>query len=522
MNTLNAFFLSRYAMADFTLRTRAKALLYYDLLMLVLLLILIAVIAAINPVELKTFGAGAGSIIIIVLASMIFLKRGNLDLSVMVYLAPTILVVIAARFFKLSIAPHMGFTSYLYYNFYIIVFVAVFGKKRFVPITALLFIVCNVMYYVLARDLLDPISLEIASAGVANSTAALIITGVVSYINILLTGYSNDKHREEAEVNRKQYEFIAGMFSSIKDVSSNLQDSVETFHSTAATLTESAQNQAARIEESSASMVQIAEAIDRVSSDAAVQNTSLGDIENSIDGLSSLITQVTLKADEIKNGSEKAIHQGEEAAEIFGRVQEGIQRINSSAEKIRDIVNLISEIADRTNLLSLNASIESARAGEAGRGFAVVAEEISKLADNSTASAKEISLLINETTESIRNGYGMFTALYSHIRDMNVTLETSNRLSAEMDTAAKEQAALSNTVKQAIHSLNSLSQSISLAMKEQSLSTQEISRSLDMINEMTQASAGASEEVSGATENLVAAMGRLLEIIARDKTIRPD
>ncbi|HOO70631.1 MAG TPA: methyl-accepting chemotaxis protein [Spirochaetota bacterium] len=513
MDAINRFFLSKYEFENFTIRNKARALLYFNFLMLFLLACLIVSYSIINPKEIITVSGGAGSIIVFVVLSIFMLSKGKLDLSVMIYLVPTILVVIAARFGKLAIAPYMGFTSFLYYNFYIIVFVAVFGKKTSVPATTLIFIIFNIIYYVLVKDQLNPESLRISSAGVANSTAALLVTGVVSYINIVLTNLSNNKHKEEAETTRSQYEFIARVFDSIKSVASNLQLSVGTFRATAGNLTDSAQNQASRIEESSASMVEIAAAIDKVSSDAAVQTESLNEIQQSIEALDTLISRVAHKADEIKNGSKKAITQGEEAVAIFEQVQEGIQRIYSSAEKIREMVNLITEIADRTNLLSLNASIESARAGEAGKGFAVVAEEISKLADNSTASAKEISVLINETTESIKNGYGMFNELYSHIRDMNITLESSSRLSAELDTTAKQQTVLSNGVKESIHSINSLSQSISLAMKEQSESTQEISKSFDVINEITQANAATSEEVSGATESLVENAEQLLDIM---------
>ncbi len=78
-----------------------------------------------------------------------------------------------------------------------------------------------------------------------------------------------------------------------------------------------------------------------------------------------------------------------------------IEKLKEESTKIEEISHTINDIADQTNLLSLNASIESARAGEHGRGFAVVAEEISKLADKSIASAKEIGQIIHLSVERI-------------------------------------------------------------------------------------------------------------------------
>jgi len=79
-----------------------------------------------------------------------------------------------------------------------------------------------------------------------------------------------------------------------------------------------------------------------------------------------------------------------------------IEKLREESSRIEEISNTINEIADKTNLLSLNASIESARAGEHGRGFAVVADEISKLADTSISSAKEIGQIIHLSVDRIK------------------------------------------------------------------------------------------------------------------------
>ncbi|MGL4370210.1 MAG: methyl-accepting chemotaxis protein, partial [Spirochaetota bacterium] len=326
------------------------------------------------------------------------------------------------------------------------------------------------------------------------------------------TNHSEKMIKEEAENNKKQYTVIAGILEKIQTISSGMMINVSSFRSTAQSLTSSTQEQAASLEESTASMEEIASAIKRVSSDAETQTGAVEKIDRSIDELNKSISDVSVKAGAVMSESQHAIAQGEEAADISAHALDSMKRIHESAEKIREITHLITEIADKTNLLALNASIESARAGEAGRGFAVVADEISKLADNSTSSAKEISVLIRETSENINNSYEMFNILYGHIRNINETLVVSSNVSGEVNASSEVQLKMSGLVREEIRSVRTLSNSISNAMSEQAVAADELAKSFDMISRITQETTATSEEVSAATEGLVENIGRLVEI----------
>jgi len=464
LNILEKFFLSNYVKAHFINRQKAKALLYYNILMVILLVILMIAYSILNPKGMARAVIGANVIMLFVMLSFIFLKKGFLTGAVMIYLLPTVFLVSAARFINAIHMPYGGFTSYLYYSFYLIVFTAVFGKKYMVPLISFYFLTINIIFYLFIKGKLSGETLEIAGAGVANSTAGLLIIGVVSYINIYLTEKSNSLHREEADVNKKQFDLISNLFTSIKEISAKLQDTASSFNVTSVGIADGARNQAAILEESSASMEEMAGTIENVSKEIANQSESINEIDRFMGELNTLINNLTERAGAIMAESDRAIILADNAVSNSAVALDGMRKIQNSSEQIKSIIELISEIADQTNLLALNAAIESARAGEAGRGFAVVSDEISKLADKSTQSAKEIGALITETGKNIDTDFHLFNELDVHIRKMKETLVVSEKLSREMNDSALEQLKLSRKVKDSIHLVNGVSSNVNLAM----------------------------------------------------------
>ncbi len=514
---LESYFLSEFEKAHFINQQKAKALLYYDLLMLFLLPNLMIAYLVLNTKGGNRAIIGAGIIILIVLASLVFLKRGLLNTSVMVYLIPTVLIVTVARFLNAARIPYGGFSSYIYYCFYLIAYVSVFGKKYMVWVLSLFFIIVNIAFYYFVRGHLSGETLEIARAGVANSTPVFLLIGVMSYINTYLTEKSNNLHREEAEINRNQYQLISNLFASIREISAKLQQTASNFNHTSGIIAEGAKTQAAILEESSASMEEMASTIENVSREISSQSESINEIDSIMGDLNSFINNLTERAGAIMEESDRAITLADNAVNNSVIALDGFSKIKESSEQIKSIIELISEIADQTNLLALNAAIESARAGEAGRGFAVVSDEISKLAEKSTQAAKEIGKLITETGVNISTGFNLFSELDIHIHKMKDTLVVSEKLSREMNNSALEQMNLSNKVKNSIHRVNGVSNNVNLAMNEQSKTSFVLSNSLSSASEITQKNAESSMEVSDMTSELLETTEKLLELLNKAK-----
>lgn len=191
--------------------------------------------------------------------------------------------------------------------------------------------------------------------------------------------------------------------------------------------------------------------------------------------------------------------------EKITRSMQTTERLNASSEEMNDMLKAISDIATQTNLLSLNASIEAARAGAAGRGFAIVAEEIRKLAENSTnfsekvshmivefeAELKEISKQMKENKEQIEMGnliVNKAQGYFIKIKDTSVIVDNEIQTNAiELQDLASKMSAMDKSFErnnQIVLLNEASSENISAAVQEQLASLEELTSEAMQLNQL--------------------------------------
>lgn len=273
---------------------------------------------------------------------------------------------------------------------------------------------------------------------------------------------------------------------------------------------------------------QIVASSEELSQAVTEQASSLEETAASIEEMSSMVQKNASNAQEatdLADGSKKNANRGQEVVvnmihaidDINASNKNIMVQINESNQQISEIVNVIKEIATKTKvindivfqtkLLSFNASVEAARAGDQGKGFAVVAEEVGSLAQMSGNAADEISVLLENSIQKVeiivKSTQEKVDTL---IKEGNKKVETGTRIAKECGEVLDE--IVDNTAK-----VTKMTAEISTASKEQSLGIQEITRAMNMLDQVTQTNTASSEEAASAAEQLSAQATSLKSVV---------
>jgi methyl-accepting chemotaxis protein len=201
-------------------------------------------------------------------------------------------------------------------------------------------------------------------------------------------------------------------------------------------------------------------------------------------------------------GTEAVQHTLDDINTMRGKVEaiaDQILSLSDQAKQIAGITDLVSDLANQTNMLALNAAVEAVRAEESGRGFAVVAAEIRKLADQSKASADKISVLISQIQDAIAT-----TAITA--KDGRTTAEQgAQTVQDTADTFLR--------VANAIHNVVTSSEQISLNARQQAIAIQQVVAAMDTLNHEAVRGAAGISQTRASAERLNTAVGQLQAVV---------
>lgn len=330
------------------------------------------------------------------------------------------------------------------------------------------------------------------------------VLGALALASIILIGLvmvreTNRRLAETAEKNDRNQAAILRLLDEIADladgdltvaedftgaIADSINYSIDQLRELVETINQTAVQVAAAAQETQSTAMHLAEASEHQAQEIAGASAAINEMAVSIDQVSANASESSAVAERsvaIANKGNEVVHNTitgmDNIREQIQDTSKRIKRLGESSQEIGDIVSLINDIADQTNILALNAAIQASMAGDAGRGFAVVADEVQRLAERSSAATKQIEALV-KTIQTDTN-----EAVISMEQTTSEVVRGA-RLAQDAGVALEEIEKVSKT-------LAALIQNISNAARQQASSAGHISNTMNVIQEITsQTSAG--------------------------------
>lgn len=283
--------------------------------------------------------------------------------------------------------------------------------------------------------------------------------------------------------------------------------------SSAHILQKSMHDQTNNLEQTSAALEEFSSTVDIIASNSQHHDTILNQNKNLLIELIKGIAHITDAAKTAVKLSYKSQGQTAVTKEHLSEALKGIEKIKNYSDTILQITETINDIAEKTNLLSLNASIEAARAGEYGRGFAVVADEIGNLADRSLEQSKSIQAILSDIVTDIENQtILMRTVVYSN-EDVERSVYMVNHAIDTILDFCISQEQLTKSIEENMASVLLGSSQITAATQEEKVAIGQISSTIQQLVTITNAVYENTEVLTKALTNILSQIAMLQSIV---------
>ncbi|MDZ7804877.1 methyl-accepting chemotaxis protein [Thiohalophilus sp.] len=354
----------------------------------------------------------------------------------------------------------------------------------FAALTLVLLILMGILYWRDSRKRLQEIEQQRSEIAQTNAQNQEAILRLLDEMGDLADG--------DLTVNATVTEDITGA------IADSINYAIDALRGLVSAINDTTQQVSSAAQQTQATAMHLAEASDHQAQQITGASTAINEMAVSIEGVSNNATELADEAQRAvqiagkgSDAVQRTIHGMDTIREQIQETSKRIKRLGESSQEIGDIVELINDIAEQTNILALNAAIQAAMAGEAGRGFAVVADEVQRLAERSGDATRQIDALVkaiqSDTNEAVAS-----------MEESTAGVVHGAKLAQDAGTALEEIESVSSNLAELI-------EHISNAAKQQATAATNISDTMNVIQEIT-------TQTSAGTNETAASIGNLAEL----------
>jgi methyl-accepting chemotaxis protein len=300
---------------------------------------------------------------------------------------------------------------------------------------------------------------------------------------------------------RRIVESINAVADSLMKALTDVSEAVSATASASSQISSSTEEMAAGAQEQTSQTGEVASAVEEMTKTI---------LENSRNASMAAETakQAKLRAEQGGKVVEESVNGMRRIADVVNRSADTVKELGRSSDQIGEIISVIDDIADQTNLLALNAAIEAARAGEQGRGFAVVADEVRKLAERTTKATKEIAGMIRKIQSDTA---GAVSSMEEGTAEVKNGIEHANRAGTSLEEIVGVSQKVTDMVTQ-----------IAAASEQQSSASEQISKNVEAISKVSAETAQGTQQIARAAEDLNRLTDNLQQLVSRFRLTKTD
>lgn len=476
--------LASYKKNDEEEKSKIKIFFYSNLFIIFFAVLTTALYALYLPERMQYGLPIFASGFIFSIINIFLIASGKFKWAVLFFAYSITLILIYMQMQKTGTSMHTGYNSYFYLLLANLISVTFFTERLTLLIITAITIGADIVYFSLVYPHVqeNKLLLESITSGFLSTMFSLLLSGGMLYMLKGVLEKSLATAKDQSQEAGAQYQRIRKIMSS-----SDLFDSVE---QSSSTLLKAGTHVRTLVTDTNDELISVSiqadknlEQIHNIGRLAKRQSDEIGRVNQHLGKLAQHMQLASQSSEQYAQSVNETLKSSQKGSDMILLTTQAADKVTTNTVHISELTGNIRGIAEKVNMLSLNASIEASRAGEAGKGFSVVAEEISKLAERTSESAGEISALVKEELSSVQEVSSFISKLAESFKEISRSIAQINKYISVIHNVTVDGSNISEQAEKLMENILVESQQIENSMSLQITSNETIQKRIQSITD---------------------------------------